>query len=101
MNLFIKNDERVHFNFSDLNFVGETGITLIFAPDLGFQESEIKYIRDSLMKIFPLIGKNTVSEFCIYNEEEDGFPKSFTSRKFYGIEGFLEMFSNVNFIEKE
>lgn len=101
MNLFIKSDERLHFDFTDLNFVGETGIILIFATDLGFQKSEIKHVRYTLLKIFPLIGENTVSEFFIYNEKIDGFPKSFTSRKFYGIEGFLEIISNINFIEKE
>lgn len=101
MNLFVKNDERVHFSFNNLNIVGDTGIALIFSPAQEWAESELKNIPDSLMKIFPLIGKETVSEFYVYKTNLENFPKTFMSIEFIGIEGFLKLLTEFTFIDKE
>lgn len=101
MNLFIKEDERIHFSFDHLNFVGEMGITLIFSPEREFAESELKNITDSLLKIFPLIGKKTTSQFYVFNSNLKDFPKTFTSKLFIGVEGFFKLFTEYTFTEKE
>ena len=101
MNLFVKKDERVHFSFSKLNIVGETGLEFIFSPALEWSESEIIYIQESLVKILPLIGTKTVCEFYIYNEKLDGYPKSFISKKFIGVNGLFEILQDYIFEEKE
>lgn len=101
MNVFVSKNERVHFSFDKLNIVGDAGMSLIFAPKSEWKESELKYIPDSLIKIFPMIGKETVAEFYVYDESTEGFPKSFTSKKFIGIAGFIDILEFYNFIEEE
>lgn len=100
MNLFIKEDERVHFSFSKLNIVGDTGIDLIFCPAQKWSESELKYIPDSFIKIFPMIGNETVIEFFVYREIE-GYPKTFISKKFIGANGIFEIIQGFTFKDKE
>lgn len=100
MNLFIDTDERVHFSFKFLNIIGDTGMDLIFAPALEWSKSELEYIQESLVKMLPIIGNDTEIEFFIYKEIE-GYPKTFVSKKYIGVNGVFEIIQEFTFKDKE
>lgn len=100
MNLFIDTDERVHFSFTNLNIVGDTGMDLIFSPALEWGESELNFIQTSLIKMLPMVGKDTEIEFYVYREIK-GFSKTFSSKKYIGLNGLFELVHEYTFKDKE